>query len=139
MSIRKLVLSAAAAAACLGFAATLAASPASAATAKQCNAQYKAAKAGGTLNGMKKKAFMAQCEGKTAAAPAPTPAAAAAAAPKPAAGGAMAGKPAAHVGNSRVKACGVKWKAAKAAGQTNGMKWPQYEHQCVQAMKAAGQ
>lgn len=42
---------------------------------------------------------------------------------------------------TRIKACGVEWKANKATlvAATPGLKWPQYWHTCNTRMKAAGQ
>ena len=115
--------------------------PAQALTAKDCGAKYQAAKAAGTLNGMKWNDFRkAQC-GADAAAPmaAPPPAAEKPAAPpaattaaKPATGGRAAMY-------ARERACGAEWKAAKAAGtRPPGMKWPQYWSECDKRKKAEG-
>jgi hypothetical protein len=77
-------------AATLVGAVALAATSAHALTTQECSAKYKAAKAAGTLNGMKWNDFRkAQCGGEAAAEPAP------AAAPPPAAPPPAAGKPAA--------------------------------------------
>ncbi|MBV1707272.1 MAG: hypothetical protein KGQ37_08715 [Hyphomicrobiales bacterium] len=131
---------------------TAAAAPAAAAPAapmakagtpkKTCNADYKAAKAGGTLNGMKKKAYMAQCEAGTAApaaAPAAvTPAAAPVKATAPAAAGTQtAGRAAEH---ARQKQCGAQWRANKAQliAATPGLTWPKYWSTCNKQLKAAG-
>ena len=51
---------------------------------KQCGAEWKAAKANNTTNGMTWQQFLAQCRAQKAAAPAAAPAPAAAAAPAPA-------------------------------------------------------
>jgi hypothetical protein len=115
--------------------------PAHALTAKECSAKYQAAKAAGTLNGMKWNDFRkAECGGE---APAPTPPPAAekpAAAPPPAA---AAEKKPATGGRAamiaRERACGAEWKAAKAAGtRPPGMKWPQYWSECDKRKKAEG-
>ncbi len=115
--------------------------PAYALTAKECSAKYQAAKAAGTLNGMKWNDFRkAECRGE-APAPTPPPAAEKPAAPPPAA--AAAEKKPATGGRAamiaRERACGAEWKAAKAAGtRPPGMKWPQYWSDCDKRKKAEG-
>ncbi len=116
--------------------------PAYALTAKECSAKYQAAKAAGTLNGMKWNDFRkAECGGE-APAPTPPPAAEKPAAPPPAAAAAAEKKPA--TGGraamiARERACGAEWKAAKAAGtRPPGMKWPQYWSDCDKRKKAEG-
>ncbi len=115
--------------------------PAYALTAKECSAKYQAAKAAGTLNGMKWNDFRkAECGGE-APAPTPPPAAEKPAAPPPAA--AAAEKKPATGGRAamiaRERACGAEWKAAKAAGtRPPGMKWPQYWSVCDKRKKAEG-
>jgi hypothetical protein len=115
--------------------------PAYALTAKECSAKYQAAKAAGTLNGMKWNDFRkAECGGE-APAPTPPPAAEKPAAPPPAA--AAAEKKPATGGRAamiaRERACGAEWKAAKAAGtRPPGMKWPQYWSDCDKRKKAEG-
>jgi hypothetical protein len=37
--------------------------------------------------------------------------------------------------SERRKKCGVEWKEAKAAGTTNGMKWPKFYSQCNARLK----
>jgi hypothetical protein len=115
--------------------------PAYALTAKECSAKYQAAKAAGTLNGMKWNDFRkAECGGEAPAPtpppaaekPAASPPAAAAAEKKPATGGRAAMI-------ARERACGAEWKAAKAAGtRPPGMKWPQYWSDCDKRKKAEG-
>jgi hypothetical protein len=115
--------------------------PAHALTAKECSAKYQAAKAAGTLNGMKWNDFRkAECGGEAPAPtpppaaekPAASPPAAAAAEKKPATGGRAAMI-------ARERACGAEWKAAKAAGtRPPGMKWPQYWSDCDKRKKAEG-
>ena len=39
---------------------------------------------------------------------------------------------------SVMKQCGDQWKAAKAAGTTNGQTWPQFLSQCRANLKTAG-
>ncbi|MBV1700121.1 MAG: hypothetical protein KGK33_05795 [Hyphomicrobiales bacterium] len=126
--------------------------PAHALTAKECSAKYKAAKAAGTLNGMKWNDFRkAECSGeapagappaaaeKPAAKPAP-----AAAAEKPMAAPKAAGEkkpvsPGRQAMLNRLHACSADWKAMKAEGKRPaGMKWPQFWHQCDEQKKAAG-
>ena len=107
---------------------------------KSCNANYKAAKSGGTLNGIKKKAFMAQCEGG-ASAPAAAVVAPAAATSRPArssTGGAQtAGRTAEH---ARQKQCGAQWRANKVrlVAATPGLTWPKYWSACNKQLKASG-
>jgi len=115
--------------------------PAHALTAKECSAKYQAAKAAGTLNGMKWNDFRkAQCGGEAPAATPPPAAEKPAAAPPPAA---AAEKKPASGGRAamiaRERACGAEWKAAKAAGtRPPGMKWPQYWSECDKRKKAEG-
>ncbi len=124
-------------------AAPMAAAPVAAAggpSKKSCNANYKAAKAGGTLNGMKKKAFMSQCEagGVAPSAAAATPAAAPSRAkPAAAAGGQTAGRTAEH---ARQKQCGAQWRANKAqlVAATPGLTWPKYWSACNKQLKDSG-
>jgi len=125
-------------------------SPAHALTMAECSAKYKAAKADGTLNGMKWNDFRkAQCGSEASAAPAAAPAAAApapaAAAPAPAAPKTAAepSKKPVSAGRqamvTRERACGADWKAAKAAGKIPaGQKWPQYWSECDKRKKAEG-
>ena len=114
--------------------------PAYALTAKECSAKYQAAKAAGTLNGMKWNDFRkAECGGEAPALTPPPAAEKPAAAPpaaatekKPATGGRAAMI-------ARERACGAEWKAAKAAGtRPPGMKWPQYWSECDKRKKAEG-
>ncbi|WP_413988378.1 hypothetical protein ACMDCR_20440 [Labrys okinawensis] len=134
------------------------AAPASALTMKECSTKYEAAKSANSLNGMSWNDFRkAQCgaDATPAAMPAaPAPAAPAAPAPtttmakpKPAAPVAVSGMfPSAidpefaNVKDAKIKTCGKHWKALKAAGQTNGMKWGSkggYWSQCAAALKEA--
>ena len=39
--------------------------------------------------------------------------------------------------DKRIKQCGTEWKAAKAGGTTNGLKWPQFWSECNKRLKAA--
>jgi len=115
--------------------------PAHALTSKECSAKYKAAKAAGTLNGMKWNDFRkAQCGAEaTAPAAAPPPAAEKSEAkkePAPAAKPVSGGRKAEY---ARMHACSAEWKAAKANGtRPAGMKWPQFWHECDQRKKAQG-
>jgi hypothetical protein len=145
------------------FACAVAALPAQAATMKECAAQWQQMKAAKTTGGKTYKEFSKECmHGTATAAPAAAPAAAAKPAPKPAATTTTAApstsapststmaKPAATTTEKkapspgreamyeRERACGQQWKEAKAAGKTNGMKWPQYWSECNKRMKAAG-
>lgn len=121
---------------------TAATVPAQALTSKECSAKYQAAKAAGTLNGMKWNDFRkAECAGEAPAAapasaaeskPAMEPKTAATPAAKPATGGRAAMY-------ARERACGAEWKTMKAEGKRPpGMKWPQFWHECDVRMKAEG-
>jgi hypothetical protein len=124
--------------------------PASAATMKECAAQWQKAKADNKTGGKTYKEFSKDCmAGPAAAAPAaaPAPAASTAAttakpASKPAAAATSTEKkpsPAQEAMYARERACGAEWKEAKAAGKVKaGMKWPQYWSECNKRMKAAG-
>ncbi len=156
MTTRYVGLCAAAVLAALALQAT----SASALTMTECSAKYKAAKAGGTLNGMKWNDFRkAQC-GTEAAAPAaaaPAPAAASAA-PAPAPAAAPAAAPVAvgnavfpsavdakyskdSAGKARMLTCLDQYKANKAGNGNGGLKWIQkgggYYSQCNAKLKGA--
>ncbi len=135
-------LFAAAAALAVSFAAT----PSMALTAQECSAKYNAAKAAGTLNGMKWNDFRkAQC-GDDAA-----PAAGDAGAAKPATttgpGGAVFPKAIdakyakEKPGKARMHTCADQYKANKAANANGGLKWIQkgggYYSECNKALKAS--
>lgn len=130
--------------------------PAQALTSKECSAKYQAAKAAGTLAGMKWNDFRkAQCGADATAAPPPAaptpppPTKAAAppppektAAPSPPPAAAPAGKtgsPGKQAYLARLHACSADWKTLKASGKRpEGMKWPQFWHECDQRKKAEG-
>jgi hypothetical protein len=77
----------------------------------ECSAKYQAAKAAGTLNGMKWNEFRkTECGAEATAAPAT------AAAPLP--------TPTAH--GLSMHECSAKYQAAKTAGTLNGMKWNEF-------------
>lgn len=84
-------------------------------SSKECSAKYQAAKAAGTLNGMKWNDFRkTECAaGATAAAASTTTTKAATTTTAPAAGG---------KGLSMAE-CSTKYQAAKTANKLNGMKW----------------
>ena len=132
----------------------------------ECSAKYKAAKAAGTLNGMKWNDFRkANCGSDTtaaptapAAAPAPATAAAPAAAPapKPAATPAAAPAPAGNAvfpsaisskysqdsgGKARMLTCRDQYETNKASNANGGMKWIQkgggYYSECNKHLKGA--
>jgi hypothetical protein len=134
-------------------------------TMAECSAKYKAAKDGGTLNGMKWNDFRkAQCGSDATAAPAAAPAAAAPAAapaPKPAAA-APAPKPAPaaapvvtgnavfpsavdakyskdSAGKARMETCLDQYRANKANNGNGGLKWIQkgggYYSECTKKLK----
>jgi len=135
-------------------AAAFAVTSAQALTMQECSAKYKAAKAAGTLNGMKWNDFRkAECGGAEAAPPAaekkpampPPPAAEAKPMPPPppatttAEPGAKPMSPGRTAMIARERACGAEWKAEKAAGKIPvGMKWPQYWSACNKRKKAEG-
>ncbi|CAN7168896.1 hypothetical protein LJN214_000246 [Mesorhizobium sp. LjNodule214] len=100
-------------------------------TAKECSTKYQAAKAAGTLNGMKWNDFRkTECAaGATAAAePAKATTKAAAASDDDAAKGLTA------------KECSTKYQAAKAAGTLNGMKWNDFRKtECAAGATAAAE
>jgi hypothetical protein len=108
--------------------------PAQAKTMKECAAQWKEMKAAGQTSGMKYRDFSKQCMtgGAAEAPPPPQPDAAPAPAPRAKATG---GRAAFY---ARERACGADWKAAKAAGTTGGLKWPQYLSACNKRKKAEG-
>jgi hypothetical protein len=130
--------------------------PAQALTAKECSAKYQAAKAAGTLNGMKWNDFRkAQCGADATAAPPPPMAPEKTAAPPPpppppppaktaAPAAPMApaektGSPGRQAYLARLHACSADWKTMKAEGKRpEGMKWPQFWHECDVRKKAAG-
>jgi hypothetical protein len=123
----------------------------------ECSVKYKAAKAAGTLNGMKWHDFQkAQCGSDATAAPAAAPATASApaAAPAPAPKPAPAPAPAA-AGNAffpsavdskfssqkphlaRLHTCSEQWQANKANNANGSMKWPQFYSECNKRLKGA--
>jgi hypothetical protein len=126
----------------------LAAPPAQALTTKECSAKYQAAKAAGTLNGMKWNEFRkAQCADAAPAAeappPPPPPAAEKKEAPPPAEKSAApaekTGSPGKVAFLARLHACSADWKTMKAEGKRPaGMKWPQFWHQCDEQKKSQG-
>lgn len=119
-------------------------------TAKACDDEWAANKAAIQKSGKTKKAYVAECRAAkpAAATPAATPAPAPAAAAKPAAAPAAtpAAKPVAttkpvdgrQAEYARERACGVDWKADKAAGKTAGLTWPKYWSECNKRKKAMG-
>jgi len=148
-------------AAASGFAAFAATAPAQALTTQECSAKYQAAKAGGTLGGMKWNEFRkAQCGADaTAAAPAAAPAAPAAEA-KPAAKEAKQAAPSAApaetgnavfpsavdpkysketAGKARMHTCVDQYNANKATNANGGLKWIQkgggYYSECNKKLK----
>ena len=102
-------------------------SSANALSMHECSAKYQAAKTAGTLNGMKWNEFRkSQCEAEATAAPATAPAAA----PAPVSAST------AHA--LSMQECSAKYKAAKAAGTLNGMKWNDFRKaQCGTEATAA--
>jgi hypothetical protein len=116
--------------------------PAQALSTKECSAKYQAAKAAGTLNGMKWNDFRkAECGAEATAAPPPAAPAAEkpAAAEKTAAPAAKTGSPGKQAYLARLHGCAADWKTAKANGtRPAGMKWPQFWHECDQRKKAEG-
>src|SRR5580698_3870242 len=159
MTIRNLTLCAGAVVAVLAFQGT----SAQALTMTECSAKYKAAKADGSLNGMKWNDFRkAQCGADATAAPAAAPAPATASAPPPAAAPAPAPKPAAapiavgnavfpsavdskyskdSAGKGRMLTCLDQYRANKANNGNGGLKWIQkgggYYSECNKHLKGA--
>jgi hypothetical protein len=132
----------------------LSALPASALTAQECSAKYKAAKSAGTLNGQKWNDFRkAECGAGATAVTAPSAAPAATSAPSPK----TASAPAAPAGNAvfpsavspkyanesagkaREHTCLDQYKANKADNANGGLKWIMkgggYYSQCNKRLK----
>jgi hypothetical protein len=113
---------------------------------KMCGAKWQAAKAAGTTGGKSWTDFLAQCRSEpdsaapepAATAPSAATPAAAPAATEPAVVKASATTAGATGEHSRIHECSAQWKAAKAANTTNGLKWPQFWHQCDVQLKAEG-
>jgi len=136
-------------AAAAALAVSLAATPSMALTAQECSAKYNAAKAAGTLNGMKWNDFRkAQCGDDAApAAAAAGDAAAKPAATKTGANGAVFPKAVdpkyakEKPGKARMHTCADQYKANKAANANGGLKWIQkgggYYSECNKALKAS--
>ena len=122
----------------------------------ECSAKYKAAKAAGTLNGMKYHDFQkAQCSSDaaaptTASAPAPAPAPAPASAPTaapvavgnavfPSAVSSKYSKDSA--GKARMESCLDQYRANKTSNGNGGLKWIQkgggYYSECNKKLKGA--
>ena len=115
--------------------------------ADDCAAQLKAGLASSKVKaGTKIEDFMKTCKPTPPAAPVPPAAAAkpvtppAATAVKPVTPPADAGKAGKAAENSRIKQCGVEWKAMKAANKVPaGLTWPKFWSECDARLKAAGQ
>ncbi len=151
MTTRYVALCAAAVLAAVALQAT----SANALTMAECSAKYKAAKAAGTLNGMKWNDFRkAQCGAEATAAPAAAPAPAAASAPAaaPAAAPVAVGNavfPSAvdakysklSPGKARMETCLDQYRANKATNANGGLKWIQkgggYYSECTKKLKGA--
>ena len=148
-----------------GFAALAVTSPAHALTTQECSAKYQAAKAAGTLGGLKWNDFRkAQCGADATAAPAAAPAAAPGATAAPAAPKAAAKKEAApaaapaapagpavfpsaidpkyskeSAGKGRMHTCVDQYNANKATNANGGLKWIQkgggYYSECTKKLK----
>lgn len=131
-----------------------ASAPAHALTTKECSAKYQAAKAAGTLNGMKWNDFRkTQCGADATAAPPPAAEKPAAAAEKPAAPPPAATGPAVFpnavspkyssesAGKARMHTCRDQYEANKASGGNGGLKWIQkgggYYSECNKHLKGA--
>jgi hypothetical protein len=132
----------------------MASAPAQALTSKECSAKYQAAKAAGTLNGMKWNEFRkAQCaDAAPAAETTPPPAKPAAATPPPAAPaapvavgnavfpGAVSPKYSSEsAGKARMHTCRDQYVANKASNANGGLKWIQkgggYYSECNKHLK----
>jgi hypothetical protein len=153
MTIRYLTLCAAAIAAAVALHGT----SAQALTMSECSAKYKAAKADGSLAGMKWNDFRkAQCgsdaSAAPAAAPAPSTASAPAAAPAPTSAPAAAGSavfPSAvdskyskdSAGKARMLTCLDQYKANKDSNGNGGLRWIQkgggYYSECNKRLKGS--
>jgi hypothetical protein len=131
----------------------LQATSAKALTMAECSAKYKAAKADGTLNGMKWNDFRkAQCGATATAAPTAATTTAPAPAPAPAPATAAVGNavfPSAvdpkfsklSAGKARMETCLEQYHANKATNGNGGLKWIQrgggYYSQCNSRLKGA--
>jgi hypothetical protein len=149
MTIRYLTLCAGAVIAAIAFQA----SSAQALTMSECSAKYKAAKADGSLNGMKWNDFRkAQCGSEAsaapAAAPAPSTASAPAAAPAPVSSGSAVFPRAVDskyskdsAGKARMLTCLDQYHANKTNNGNGGLKWIQkgggYYSECNKRLKGA--
>jgi hypothetical protein len=151
MTIRHLTLCAGAVIAAIA----LQASSAQALTMSECSAKYKAAKADGTLNGMKWNDFRkAECGSDASAAPAAAPASSTAAAPAaaPAPAPVSVGNavfPSAvdskyskdSAGKARRETCLDQYHANKTSNANGGLKWIQkgggYYSECNKRLKGA--
>ncbi|HUC49702.1 MAG TPA: hypothetical protein VMA30_09985 [Xanthobacteraceae bacterium] len=149
MTIRYLTLCAGAVIAAIA----LQASSAQALTMSECSAKYKAAKADGTLNGMKWNDFRkAQCGSEASAAPAAAPASSTASAPAAAPAPVSVGNavfPSAvdskyskdSAGKARMLTCLDQYHANKANNGNGGLKWIQkgggYYSECNKHLKGA--
>ena len=113
-------------------AATAPADDAKGLTTKECGTKYQAAKAAGTLNGMKWNDFRkTECAAGAAAAADTKPA-------KTTKAAAAATAPADDAKGLTTKECGTKYQAAKAAGTLNGMKWNDFRKtECAAGASAA--
>jgi hypothetical protein len=98
--------------------------PASAKTAKECTAEWRADKAGMQARGVTEKAYVEQCKGgpePTAAAPAAKPAGTASPA---------APRQTTAAGSKTAKDCIAEWRADKAGMQARGVTEKAYVEQC---------
>ena len=103
-------------------------------TIKACEEEWRANKAANEAAKITEKDYVAKCRAGTEKPAAATPAPAAA--PKTAAKKPADPQEAEH---ARERACGVDWKAEKAAGKVPaGMTWPKYWSECDKRKKAAG-
>ena len=125
--------------------------PAHALTSKECSAKYQAAKAAGTLNGMKWNDFRkAECGRRRSARCRPAAGGGKAdgrslhrpprrKSRAPTAAGEKPVSPGRQAMLNRMHACSAEWKTMKAEGKRPaGMKWPQFWHECDQREKAKG-
>ena len=103
---------------------------------KQCGEQWQFAKTTGTTNGATWPQLLAQCRaqlgtGPTTAAPAPTPTQTQTGSLFPWQRPTTSTPAASSATNqSAMKQCGAQWQAAKAAGTTGGVTWPQFLKAC---------
>jgi hypothetical protein len=97
-------------------------------TVKECQAEWRANKAANQAKGITEKAYVTQCRaGRSAAQPAPAPAASTSSKPKTTR----------RASEKTVKECQAEWRANKAANQAKGITERAYVAQCRAGESAA--